>query len=129
MRLRELKKYVEDLIAGGGGGGLNLGPWVDVDYTTPNWPASAIPLEIGPFSQPVEVLFAYTPVGVVAGGFQISNVEGDQLYADTYDSYDGTQQRQETLRAMIPANTPISFGFYGDMSGASLSYLKYRTLS
>lgn len=113
--------------SGGGGDALSLGPWVEVDYTTPDFPFGLSELEIGTFDAPCEVEMVYTPQINTNGGFWIAD-EDNVGYDSLFGNY-GETSVTEKIRGIVPAGKTIRVAMLGSVQETSMGNLRYRLLN
>lgn len=127
MRLRELRKLVEQVLAGGGGG-LVIGPWEDIDATG-LLGGNSDPFLIAASPVPYEIEVALIPNVSTNGGIAIVSDDDTQTFLVHVSSY-GDPAPNVFERCLIPADTAIKIlpAFGGDSVNWIVSGLHRRTL-
>lgn len=125
MRLREIRKFVEDIVAsGGGGGGLVVGPWEPIDFGA--WPSNGQTVDVPAVEVASEIEIM---MGTVPGNddltYRVDNADTSEALAMSIHGQDNTYH----LRTLVPAGanlTVIRFG--NDGQDASVYQFRRRTL-
>lgn len=128
MRFSELRKLVEQLV-GGGGGGLVVGQWTHIDYeaaapgsfpvdpTTLDFPASLVPWEFW-------MNFVRTAPG--AAGFALMEPVGGETFDADYKEQSDSMTGK--IRTIVPAGVAVQLFPSGDTSTISIDLMSRRTL-
>jgi hypothetical protein len=123
-----------DVAGGGGGAGLDIGPWEDLAIPSDFFLPDAGTFEVEASDVPIEVELQYVTGAGSTGGFGIVGTdEAGETYAFEFNTY-GDSSVNVTLRTMIPANVPWHVIVVGSMGTAGVtqgtaSQLRRRTLA
>lgn len=124
MRLRDLRKLVEQFSAGGG---LVVGDWVDlVLEEVPTFPASdSYPIAAAPV--PTELELRYTAQPNESGGFWFHNPDTGAFYLESFTSW-GDVTHAVHVRSIIPANVPVEISPLFGGAGWIVENIRRRNL-
>jgi hypothetical protein len=133
MRFSELRKVVEQLVAaaGGGSGGLVVGPWHDVyngDQAAPgNFPVDPTTIDFAASPVPWELWMQFQRTAPEVNGFSLVDPLGTGgTIASDYN--DGAVYPSGELRGIVPAGLAVQLSPSGDTSTIAIAFILRRPL-
>jgi hypothetical protein len=115
------------LPSSGGGSGLVVGDWEDLDTSTvPSFPATD-PFPIPASPVPTEIEFVYDPQPNQSGGWVIENTDTSVSYAFDVTNW-GDVIHAVVVRTLIPANAPVQIRSVLGSGGWVAQNVRRRTL-
>lgn len=126
MRYSQLRKLVEQVVAGGGSSaGIVVGPWEAVDHT--GWPFDNQSIAIAGVDVPSEFeISMLSNPGETDVSFRIQNAVTNEIYGSSPTDANNVRY----VKTFIPAGVDLTVTRFGnDAQGASVSFFRRRTLA